>query len=168
MMAGDTAIRIALAAAFVLASASAQAPLFDKPSRSGSKPPAVEYLYPEQLTLRAGKPAKVALHFRVAPGLHINSHTPSAEELIPTALSIPDGSGVRLESAVYPAGTEFVLPIDPKTKLNVYTGEFVIETRVVATAGNHLVEAQLRYQACDQNTCMPPKTITAAIDVIGN
>lgn len=168
MIARHHAIRIALAAALALGSASAQAPLFDRPSHAASKPQAVEYLYPGQLTLRAGKPAKVALHFRVASGLHINSHTPSAEELIPTTLSIPDGSGVRLESAVYPAGTDFVLPLDRKTKLNVYTGEFVIETRIVATAGNHLVEAHLRYQACDQNTCMPPKTITAAIDVIGN
>jgi hypothetical protein len=37
----------------------------------------------------------------------------------------------------------------------------------VATTGNHLVEARLRYQACDQNACMPPKTITVPIDVIG-
>jgi DsbC/DsbD-like thiol-disulfide interchange protein len=168
MIARHPTIRIAIAALLALASASAQAPLFDKPSRSSLKPPAVEYLYPEQLTLPAGKPSKVALHFRVAPGLHINSHTPSAEELIPTTLTIPDGSGVRLESAVYPTGADFALPIDPKTHLSVYTGEFVIQARIVATAGNHLVEAQLRYQACDQNTCMPPKTITAAIDVIGN
>jgi hypothetical protein len=167
MIARYTAIRIAIAVALALASASAQAPLFDKPSRTASKPPAVEYLYPEQLTLPAGKPSKVTLHFRVASGLHINSHTPSAEELIPTILSIPENSGVRLESAVYPAGADFAMPLDPKTHLNVYTGEFAIQTRIVATAGNHLVEAQLRYQACDNNTCMPPKTITAAIDVIG-
>jgi DsbC/DsbD-like thiol-disulfide interchange protein len=128
----------------------------------------VTYLYPEQITLKAGKATTVALHFRIAPGLHINSHNPSAEELIPTSLSIPEDSGVRLESAVYPRGSDFALPIDPKTKLNVYTGEFTIEARVVATAGNHLVEAKLRYQACDDNACMPPKTITAAIDVIGN
>jgi DsbC/DsbD-like thiol-disulfide interchange protein len=128
----------------------------------------VTYLYPEQITLKAGKETSVALHFRIAPGLHINSHNPRAEELIPTTLSIPEGSGVRLESAAYPSGTVFSLPLDPKTKLNVYTGEFTIQARIVATAGNHLVEAMLRYQACDNNSCMPPKTITAAIDVIGN
>ncbi len=167
MIARHHAIRIAIAAALTLASASAQTSLIGNPNRPASKPPAVIYLYPEQLTLPAGKPATVALHFRIAPGLHINSHKPSAEELIPTTLSISDGSGVRLESAVYPSGTEFTLPIDPSTKLNVYTGEFAIQARVVATAGNHLVEARLRYQACDQNVCMPPKTITAAIDVTG-
>ena len=128
---------------------------------------AVEYMYPEQLTLPAGKPTDVALHFRVAPGLHVNSHTPKDEYLIPTTFSIPDGLGVRLEAADYPAGKEFTLPADPETKLSVYTDEFVIQARIVATPGNHLVEAKLHFQACDKEVCMPPKTIPVAIDVIG-
>jgi hypothetical protein len=74
---------------------------------------------------------------------------------------------VRLDKATYPAGEEFTLPLDPSTKLSVYTGEFTIEARIVAAAGNHLVEGKLRYQACDKNACLPPKTIPVAIDVIG-
>jgi hypothetical protein len=128
---------------------------------------AVTYLFPEQVTAPAGKPSPIALHFRVAPGLHINSHTPADEFLIPTTFSIPDGSGVELKSATYPAGIVMALPIDPTTKLSVYTGEFVIRASIVATAGNHLVEGKLHYQACDNNQCLPPKTITVAIDVIG-
>jgi hypothetical protein len=131
------------------------------------KTQAVEYLYPEQVSVPAGKPTRVLLHFRVAPGLHINSHTPREEFLIPTVFSIPEGKGVRLESATYPVGADITLPIDPKTKLNVYTGEFVIEARIVAEPGNHLAEAKLRFQACDQRECMPPRTIPVAIDVVG-
>jgi hypothetical protein len=136
-------------------------------SRPNSTPPAVAYLYPERVAVPAGKPATVALHFRIASGLHINSHTPSEDELIPSTLSIPEGSGVRLEDAVYPPGTEYFLPIDPSTKLSVYGGEFVIQARIVATAGDHLVQAQLRYQACDNHACMPPRTMIAAINVTG-
>jgi hypothetical protein len=128
---------------------------------------AVEYLYPEQVTVSAGKPCAVEMHFRVGEGLHVNSHTPSQDYLIPTTLSIPEVSGVRLEGATYPKGTDITLPLDPDTKLSVYTGEFNISTRIVAPRGNHLVEARLRYQACDKNACMPPKTITVPIDVIG-
>ncbi len=128
---------------------------------------AVTFLFPEQVSVPAGKPSQIALHFRVAPGMHINSHTPTDEFLIPTTFSIPEDSGVRLEAATYPAGTVMALPIDPTTKLSVYTGEFIIEARIVATAGNHLVQGQLHYQACDNNQCLPPKTITVAIDVIG-
>ena len=127
----------------------------------------VKYLFPEQVSVPAGKQAEVALHFNVAPGLHINSHTPTDEFLIPTTFSIPSGSGVRLESTTYPPGTVMALPADPKTKLSIYTGEFVIRAHIVAAAGNHLVRGQLHYQACDNNQCMPPKTIAVAIDVIG-
>jgi DsbC/DsbD-like thiol-disulfide interchange protein len=159
----------AVFAAFILCAALAQGQdaLVERSARPLAKPAAVQYLYPEQLTIPAGKPTEVALHFRIAPGRHINSHTPSERELIPTTFSIPEGSGVSLEKAAYPPGTKFVLPIDPGTKLSVYTGEFIIQARIVAAAGEHLVEAKLRFQACDTNSCMPPATITAAIDVTG-
>ena len=137
------------------------------PHRSTPKAQAVEYLYPEQVTVAAGKPSAVTLHFRIQQNLHINSHTPREQYLIPTVFSIPESSGVRLASASYPAGTDFTLPVDPSQKLLVYSGEFAIQAHIVATPGDHLVEAQLHYQACDQNACMPPKTITVPIDVVG-
>jgi DsbC/DsbD-like thiol-disulfide interchange protein len=159
---------IAVAAVLALTSAlaSGQRPLVDGAGRSAVKPAAVEYLFPEQVTVPAGKATTVTLHFRIAPGLHINSHTPKDDELIPTTLSFSKDSGVSLEGAVYPPGTDFTLPLDPQTKLSVYSGEFTIQARIVATAGDHLVEARLRYQACDNNACMPPRTMTAAIDVL--
>ncbi len=136
-------------------------------NRSLIKTEAVQYLFPEQVTVAAGKPAPVTLHFRIASGLHINSHTPSEDYLIPTDFSIPDGAGVRLDKAVYPAGVDITLPSDPKTKLNVYNGDFAIQARIVSTPGNHLIEAKLHYQACNETQCLPPKSIPVAIDVIG-
>jgi hypothetical protein len=157
-------------AVFVLALAAlsvhAQAPAADSPRRSIVKSEAVEYLFPEQITVPAGKASPVALHFRVASGLHINSHQPSQDYLIPTVFSIPENSGVRLDAANYPAGADLTLPLD-NSKLSVYTGDFTIDARIVAAPGNHLVEARLHYQACNLNACLPPKTITVAIDVIG-
>lgn len=137
-----------------------------QPAHSLPGETSVQYLFPEQVTLSAGKPATLALHFRVAEGLHINSHTPHDGYLIPTVLSIPAGSGARLESASYPPGSDITLPLDPKTKLSVYTGDFTIQARIVPAAGNHLVRAQLRYQACNMSQCLPPRTITAAFDLI--
>ncbi len=145
----------------------AQESLGDTPRRSIVKTEAVQYLYPEQVTVSAGKTSAITLHFRIQENLHINSHTPREQYLIPTVFSIPESSGVRLASASYPAGTDFTLPADPDEKLSVYTGEFSIQTHIIATAGDHLVEAKLHYQACDQNACMPPKTITVPIDVVG-
>jgi len=136
-------------------------------TRSTARVDSVQYLFPEQVSVPAGKSTPVTLHFRIAQGLHINSHAPRQEELIPTTFSIPDGAGVRLDKAIYPVGSDFSLPFDPTTKLSVYTGEFTIETQIVAAPGDHLVEAKLRYQACSQTVCMPPKTIPVTIDVIG-
>ncbi|HWE87448.1 MAG TPA: protein-disulfide reductase DsbD domain-containing protein [Terracidiphilus sp.] len=153
----------ALAASMALHS---QTPLFQDPHHPAAKPHEVDYLYPEQVTLTAGKPTRVTLHFRIAPGLHINSHTPKEKFLIATDLSLPADAGVRLEGAHYPEGADFVLPVDPSTHLNVYTGDFAIDARLVSTPGDHLVQARLHFQACDENACMPPRTITASIDVI--
>ena len=161
-----TSILVALLGCAI--AAAAQSPLLDGDQHSFNRDAkAVEFLFPEQVTAQAGKPTAVELHFRVAPGLHINSHTPKDSYLIPTELTIPASSGVMLKSAAYPEGTDITLPADPSTRLNVYTGDFIIFTRIVAEKGNHLVEARLRYQACDNNACMPPKTISVAIDVIG-
>ncbi len=165
---------LALAAIMCCACAvAAQAPfsskstLEDSNARSIAGGAEVQFLFPEQVTLPAGKASAVSLHFKIAPDFHINSHAPHDQFLIPTELKVPASSGVRLEKANYPIGEDFTLPLDPDTKLSVYTGEFAIETRLVAQPGNHLVQAKLRYQACNRNACMPPKTISVPIDVIG-
>ena len=162
-----TGVAISMMIAFACSWTRAQDSLSKSPHRSTHKIEAVEYLYPEQVTVPAGKPSAVALHFRIQQNLHINSHTPREQYLIPTVFSIPESSGVRLAGATYPAGADFVLPVDPSEKLLVYSGEFAIQASIVATPGDHLVEAKLHYQACDQNACMPPKTITVPIDVVG-
>lgn len=167
MKAMRTMMVVTLAACATAAMAQSQLPFDSGPRSLKQSSAAVEFLYPEQLTVTAGKPSAVALHFRIAPGLHINSHAPKDSYLIPTVFTIPAGAGAVLKNAAYPQGVDVTLPADPTTKLNVYTGEFTIDARIVAQKGNHLVEAKLRYQACDNNACMPPKTITVAIDVIG-
>ena len=133
---------------------------------SPAKAGAVEFLYPEQVTVDAGKPAVVKLHFRVGEGMHINSHAPKDEFLIPTTLEFPDGKGVKLERAEYPAGGEYSFAIDPGNKLSVYVGSYEIEAHIRAEKGNHLVEAKLHYQACNNAQCLPPRTAAVAVDVI--
>ena len=146
----------------------AHAQFVDSGKQPGEKAQPVVYLFPEQVTVQAGKPSAVDLHFRVAQGLHINSHTPSDRFMIATAFSIADSEGVKLSTTSYPPGEQFALDADSNTKLSVYTGEFVIHAQIVATAGNHIAQGKLRYQACDHSECMPPKTIAVPIDVIAN
>lgn len=126
----------------------------------------VQFLYPEQITVPAGKPSVIELHFRVNEGLHINSHTPRAKSLIATQLMVEEPTGVNIASVDFPAGTDYSPAFSPNDKLSVYTGEFVLRAHVTAQHGDHLVQAALRYQACDANSCYPPKTAPIAVSVI--
>ena len=158
-------IHVALAVAFAFTTLAVRGQSYGQ-SVSLLKGDTVEFLYPEQLHVPAGRVTPVALHFRVLPGLHINSHTPNGGFLIPTVFSLPQISGVRLSNISYPAGAELTLPIDPKSKLSVYTGDFVIRARVQATRGDHMLQGKLHYQACNLNQCLPPKTITVPLDLV--
>lgn len=126
----------------------------------------VHFLYPQQVTEPAGKPQTVELHFRVVSGLHVNSHTPRQKGLIPTNLAIGEPSGVKVTGVDFPTGSEFAFPADPATKLSIYSGEFVLKMHLVAQPGNHLIQGVLRYQACDNSTCFPPRTVPVPIDVV--
>jgi hypothetical protein len=154
-------------ACMLVYSADAQKLAWQNDAKSnGSEHQFVQFLYPEQVTIAAGKPAVVDLHFRVNNGLHINSHTPSAKSLIATQLLVNEPSGVNVATVDFPPGAEYSPAFDPSQKLSVYTGEFVLHAHVTARAGQHLVQALLRYQACDANSCYPPRTAQVALNVV--
>jgi hypothetical protein len=113
----------------------------------------------EPQSVQAGKTGVVELRFKVDEGFHVNSHTPKSELLIPTKIAMQPADGVKPGVAMYPAGTAYSFSFDPKEKLDVYTGEFVVKLLVVASAGTHTVDATLHYQACDNAACYPPKNL---------
>jgi len=128
----------------------------------------VHFLYPQQVTVQAGAAQTVDLHFRVANGLHINSHSPRQKALIRTELIAAEPVGVKIAAVDFPDGTDFAFPADPTQKLSIYSGEFVLKMHVTAQPGNHLIQGALRYQACDNSTCFPPRNAPVAIDVIAH
>jgi len=127
----------------------------------------VHFLYPQQVTVAAGKAATIELHFRVEQGLHINSHTPPAKSLIRTELRVVEPGGVTVSAVDFPPGASYAFPAFPSEKLSVYSGEFVLKMHLTAQRGNHLLQAALRYQACDMSTCFPPRNAPVPIDIIG-
>jgi hypothetical protein len=126
----------------------------------------VAYLFPEQVTIPAGKSTAVDLHFKVADGLHINSHTPREKSLIPTNLAVVETSAIKVNGVDFPPGADYSFAFDPKEKLSVYTGDFVLRAHLTAPAGQYLLQGTLRYQACNSNSCYPPKTIPVAVSVV--
>ena len=121
------------------------------------------------VTVVQGKSAPVPLLFRVASGYHRNSHQPKSEFLIPTALKIDATTDIVIGKTTYPAGQDMTLPFDPDEKLNVYTGDFKVDVQVhplhTVQAGKYVVKGTLKYQACDNLACYPPKQLPVSFDV---
>ncbi|MES2392409.1 MAG: protein-disulfide reductase DsbD N-terminal domain-containing protein [Acidobacteriota bacterium] len=122
-------------------------------------------LLTDSIAVDAGKPQTVELRFRVQPGFHINSHKPKDELLIPTVLKL-DAGGVKALDESYPAGAAFKLPVGG-TVLDVYQNEFRVIVRVVAQRGQSTMTGSLRYQACDNAACYPPKTLAVKVALTG-
>lgn len=136
-------------------------------SNASAGVPPVRYEYPEQVELQAGHPQEVELHFRVRDGLHINSHNPVDSSFIKTQLVVLEPKGVDVEKVEFPEGQPYELKAFPGHKLSVYTGEVVLRARIVGNAkGEQMLNAALRYQACDTDTCFPPKQAPVALDVV--
>lgn len=133
---------------------------------SAPNAPLVRFLYPQQVNVPAGKPQTIEMHFRIQDGLHINAHVPLQKSLIATELNATAPAGIRIAAIDFPPGSPYAFAADPSQKLSVYTGELVVKVRIIAQRGNHLLQGSLRYQACDTNTCFPPRNVPAAVDVI--
>ena len=113
----------------------------------------------EQQILPANKRSVLELRFQVEPGYHVNSHTPKSDLLIPTRVEFDPTPGLKLAALDYPAGKEYSLAFDPKEKLDVYAGTFVVKVPMTAAPGPHELHGTLKYQACDRAACYPPKSL---------
>ena len=111
----------------------------------------------------------VSLNFRVTRGFHINSNTPKSEFLIPTALKMDPPTDIVLGKTVYPAGEDLSFPFSPEEKLSVYSGDFTVKVTVhplrSVVPGKYVMRGGLRYQACDNAQCFPPKTLPVSFEI---
>jgi len=157
-------MRILLASALLLVSAWACAQ-----DDLGPQGPAVIMAPAPLVTAVQGKPATVPLSFRVARGYHINSNQPNSEFLIPTVLKMDATTDIVISKTTYPEGQDMSFAFAPDEKLNVYTGDFKVDVLVrpllSVQAGKYVVRGTLKYQACDNQACYPPKQLPVSFDV---
>jgi hypothetical protein len=135
----------------------------------GPQGPAVKMSPAPIVTMVQGKPATVPLSFRVATGYHINSNKPKSEFLIPTILKVDATTDIVIGKTTYPDGRDMSFAFAPDEKLNVYTGDFQVDVLVrplrSVQAGKYIVRGTLKYQACDNAACYPPKQLPVSFDV---
>jgi DsbC/DsbD-like thiol-disulfide interchange protein len=117
----------------------------------------------EAQSVPANKRATLELRFQVVSGYHVNSHTPKSETLIPTVLTVQPANGVKEGDLQYPQGQLYSFAFDPTDKLDVYAGNFTVKLPVVAAPGEHTIDGSLRYQACDNASCYPPRSLPVKV-----
>jgi Disulphide bond corrector protein DsbC len=139
------------------------------PAQTLGKAPTLSMVPVTVVTAQRAKETMVNLDFHVPRGYHINSNTPHSEFLIPTALKMDLPTDIVLGKIEYPAGEDASFPFSPDEKLSVYSGDFTITLAVhplhSVVPGKYEMRGRLRYQACDNAACYPPKTLPVSFEV---
>jgi len=128
-----------------------------------AKPKSYVLYAAEPQTVPAGKRATLELRFHIVQNYHVNSHTPKSQLLIPTTLTLQAADGVKTAAIEYPAGKPYSFSFAPKDVLDIYAGDFTLKLPVVAAPGDHTIEGALKYQACDNASCYPPRTLPVKV-----
>jgi len=110
----------------------------------------------------AGETIRAAVRVSLPEGFHVQSNRPRDPSLIPTTLKIDSTPDVSVSEIVFPA------PVDQKVlgydqPLAVFERDFSIGVQFAvapaAAAADRTLTGHLRYQACNETTCFPPKTV---------
>ncbi len=111
-----------------------------------------------RLTVTGGQ---AVVEATIAPGWHVNAHTPRDRFLIPTTVEFTLPPGVAVGRVAYPEPVGQRLGFSGEETLLLYEGTIRMTAPLEGTAapGAGPLRALLRYQACDDTRCLPPRTI---------
>ena len=113
------------------------------------------------------KEFQIAVVVEIARGFHINSHKPSDQYLIPTTLTAQLPVGFQVRETIYPDGRLEKFSFSPNKPLDVYTGTVTFRLRLAAGAdaglGTTSIPITLRYQACNDTTCLQPTKVPVEV-----
>lgn len=98
----------------------------------------------------------------IADGWHVNAHRPKEPFLIPTVLTLDAPDGVTLGEVEYPAPIEKRMGFSDEALL-LYEGALTLRAPI-RSGGPSRITGRLRYQACNDTTCAPPKTLELSTD----
>jgi len=125
---------------------------------------------PEQqkLTVKRGETAVYHLKAQLKEGYHANSNTPNEAYLIPLKLTWEPGL-LEVIEIKYPPGKAEKYEFSEKP-LSVVSGDIDIATKFKPAANANLgpgyLTGKLRYQACNDKMCFPPKSVEVKLPVL--
>ena len=110
---------------------------------------------------------KIALKANVEDGWHINSNKPNEDYLIKTTV-ISKNEKFPFAKIAFPEARNVTLSFSDKP-VSVFEGDFVIGLLInidkSLSPGNYKIPIQLKYQACNNQSCMPPASVTDTIQI---
>ena len=116
-------------------------------------------------TVTRGVATRATVTLSIPGGLHVNSSRPGSEYAIPTTVRA-SARGLKVGAVVYPRGKNQKFEFS-ESAINVYDGRtsFWFPVTVPANyAGDTIaVNVSVRYQACTNEVCYPPKTKTTIL-----
>jgi hypothetical protein len=121
---------------------------------------------PQKVAGKRNAAVQVKIPCSVQAGYHVNSNKPNEEYLIPLKLTWTSTGALEGGAITYPKASLETYEFSEKP-LSVFTGNFdlLASFKVAATApaGPGVAVGKLRYQACSNRACYPPKTIEIAV-----
>ena len=122
---------------------------------------------PDPVAAKAGTTMEFKLPLQLREGYHVNSNKPPDPYLIPLRLTWESGP-ITAAEIVYPK-PDFRKVDFFAGSLPVFSGRFELLTRFKIPAsvppGLVNIAGKLRYQACNDRMCLPPKTIDITLPV---
>jgi thiol:disulfide interchange protein DsbD len=122
---------------------------------------------PEKVTAKAGSLVQAKMSVQLRPGYHLNSNMPLDTYLIPLKLTWAAGP-LQAAEVVYPKPQMEKYSFSPDP-ISVFSGECDILTKFkvssTAPSGPTAITGKLRYQACTDRMCLPPKNVDVALQV---
>jgi hypothetical protein len=120
------------------------------------------------IKVKRGAPATVTLKVSLPAGFHANSNKPTEPNLIPLVLKWTGGP-LQDGAITYPKPVMETYGFTAGKPISVVTGAFDIVTKfsvpAAATPGPAAQTGSLRYQACNDRMCFPPKTVSVNVAV---
>lgn len=142
-------------------------------SANGNAPPSslpadVLLVDAPKVEVLAGKSAEAQVKLKIKEGYHINGNPPSQYQ-IATQLTMEQSDGISAGQAKYPASLAKKFSFSEQA-LAVYEKEATISVPLSAQAGaakgERSIPARVRFQACDDQVCYPPKNLQVSIPVL--
>jgi hypothetical protein len=119
---------------------------------------------PQKVVGKRGDAVQTKIPVSIDAGFHVNSNKPSQDYLIPLSLTWTAAGALEPGTIIYPKPE---IETVAEQKLSVFTGKFdlILNFKIAgnAPAGPGAAAGKLKYQACNSNTCFPPKAIEISV-----